>query len=231
MFDKCQSLLKESNNLENFIESRQKTPQGKLTVLVSKVLAKELILKHLSDFINKYPLIECELIFSEQDGDLAKSNIDIIVGFPQIPPITDNLKYRKMQPISNILCASPDLIKKYGTPNTIKDLLNYPFISHSLRKPGTKLPLENGTYISCPPPILFMDDFNALNHACKDGIGIFLTGDSLVEKDIKEGNLIQIMPEIRFKKYEIFTFYQNYGYDLPKIKAFLDFYCYKITAK
>ena len=52
-----------------------------------------------------------------------------------------------MQPISNILCASPDLIKKYGTPNTVKDLFNYPFISHSLRKLGTKLPLENGTYV------------------------------------------------------------------------------------
>ena len=37
-----------------------------------------------------------------------------------------------------------------------------------------------------PTPILFIDGFNALNQACKDGIGIFLTGDSLVEKDIKD---------------------------------------------
>ncbi|OEZ33156.1 hypothetical protein AS144_06435 [Francisella endosymbiont of Amblyomma maculatum] len=57
--------LKKVNNLQKFLESRQKTPQGKLTLLVLKILAKELILKHLSDFINKYPLIESELIFSE----------------------------------------------------------------------------------------------------------------------------------------------------------------------
>ncbi|ORM38584.1 hypothetical protein A2G94_06670 [Francisella endosymbiont of Ornithodoros moubata] len=98
--------LKKVNNLQKFLESRQKTPQGKLTVLVLKTLAKKLILKHLSDLINKYPLIESELIFSEQNGDLAKSNINIIVGFPQIPLITDNLKYRKMQLISNILCTT-----------------------------------------------------------------------------------------------------------------------------
>ncbi|WP_420842887.1 LysR substrate-binding domain-containing protein [Francisella halioticida] len=123
-----------------------------------------------------------------------------------------------------MLCGSPKLIKKYGLPQSIKDLLDYPFISHSLRKPAIKLPLENGTYIYCSSPILFIDDFNALNQACKNGVGLFLTGDRLVEKDIKEGSLIQLLPEIKFKKYDIFTFYQNHGYEIPKVKAFLDFY-------
>ncbi|MED7819422.1 MULTISPECIES: LysR family transcriptional regulator [unclassified Francisella] len=224
MLDKCKKLTQEVTNLEDFIESRQKIPQGQLTILVSKILARELILENLDHFIQKYPLIQCELIFSEQDNDLARNDIDIMVGFPQIPPLTDSLKYKRMQPISNILCGSPELIKKYGTPKSVKDLINYPFISHSLRKPATELPLKNGNYITCSSPVLFIDDFNALNQACKKGIGLFLTGDRLVEKDIKDGTLIQVLPEIKFKEYEIFTFYQTYGYEIPKIKAFLDFY-------
>lgn len=224
MLDKCQKLIQETINLEEFIESQQSTPQGKLTILVSKILAREFILENLDNFIKKYPSIQCELIFSEQESDLARKDIDIMVGFPQIPPITDSFRYKRMQPISNILCGSPELIKKYGLPKTAKDLLNYPFISHSLRKPATKLPLKNGNYISCSSPILFIDDFNALNQACKKGIGLFLTGDRLVEKDLKEGSLIQLLPKIEFREYEIFTFYQNYEYEIPKIKAFLDFY-------
>ncbi|WP_150466627.1 LysR family transcriptional regulator [Francisella sp. SYW-9] len=146
MLDKCKKLIQETNNLEEFIESRQATPQGKLTILVSKILARKFILEHLNDFVKKYPLIQCELIFSEHDSDLARKDIDIMVGFPQIPPITDSFRYKKMQPISNILCGSPRLIKEYGLPRSINDLLDYPFISHSLRKPATKLPLKNGDY-------------------------------------------------------------------------------------
>ena len=224
MLDKCKKLIQETINLEEFIESQQSIPQGKLIILVSKILAREFILERLNDFIRKYPLIQCELIFSEHDSDLARKDIDIMVGFPKIPPTTDSFRYKRMQPITNILCGSPELIKKYGVPQSIDDLLSYPFISHSLRKPATKLPLQNGDYISCSTPLLFIDDFNALNEACKRGIGLFLTGDRLVEKDLKEGFLIQLLPEIKFKEYEIFTFYQNYGYEIPKVRAFLDFY-------
>ncbi|MED7787473.1 LysR family transcriptional regulator [Francisella sp. 19X1-34] len=224
MLDKCKKLIQEAAELDEFIESRQASPQGQLTILVSKILAKEFILERLDNFVKKYPLIQCELIFSEYDSDLNRKDIDIIVGFPQIPPITDSFRYKRMQPISNILCGSPELIKKYGLPHSTNDLLHYPFISHSLRKPATKLPLKNGDYIPCSSPILFIDDFSALNEACKKGIGLFLTGDRLVEKDIKEGFLIQVLPEVKFREYDIFTFYHAHEYDIPKVRAFLDFY-------
>ncbi|WP_454785549.1 LysR family transcriptional regulator [Legionella sp. WA2024007413] len=224
LLEKFQKLLAETQRIEQFIESRQSIPQGQITILVSTILAKELILDRLAEFMAQYPLIECEFLFSEQDNDLARKDIDVMVGFPEIPPFTDHLKYRKMSPINNILCAAPSLIQRYGMPVRPFDLMDFPFISHSLRKPATELPLENGTYLSCPHPILFMDDFNALNQACKKGIGLFLTGDTLVEQALKEKTLIHILPEIKFKQYEIFTFYHSYGSELPKVRAFLDFY-------
>ncbi len=224
LLEKCQKLFRQTQLIEQFIESRQTIPQGQITVLVSTILARELILDRLADFINQYPLIECEFLFSEQDNDLARKDIDVMVGFPEIPPFTDQLNYRKMNPVTNILCAAPSLIEKYGMPVHTSDLMSFPFISHSLRKPATELPLGNGTYLPCPKPILFMDDFNALNQACKKGIGLFLTGDRLVESALKEKTLIQVLPEIEFKRYEVFTFYRPHGFELPKIKAFLDFY-------
>lgn len=224
LLEKCETLLHESHLIEQFIESRQSFPQGQITVLISTILARELILDRLSEFIEHYPFIECELLFSEQDKALSRKDIDIMVGFPEIMPFTDNLKYRLMKPVNNILCAAPSLIKKHGMPRQAADLMSLPFISHSLRKPATELPLKNGTYVNCAKPIVYMNDFNALNQACINGIGVFLTADRLVEKDIAKKTLIQVLPDIAFKQYEIYAFYQPYGYDLPKIKAFLDFY-------
>ncbi|MDI9818474.1 MULTISPECIES: LysR family transcriptional regulator [unclassified Legionella] len=224
LLEKCQKLLHEANLIEQFIESRQTNPQGQITVLVSTILAKELILNRLPEFIAKYPLIECEFLFSEQDNDLTRKDIDIMVGFPEIPPTTDQFKYRRMKPVNNILCAAPNLIEKYGIPLHASDLMGFPFISHSLRKPATELPLMDGTCLPCPKPILFMNNFNALNQACLNGLGLFLTADRLVENELNNKKLIQILPDIKFRQYEIYTFYKPYTAELPKIKVFLDFY-------
>lgn len=229
--EKSKQLLKEAADVEQYIETRQSKPQGQLKVLVSTILSKSFILNRLPEFIKAHPLIHCEFIFSEQDKELSRNDIDIMVGFPEIPPYTDKLKYRRMNPVQNILCAAPTLVTCYGAPKQVKDLMGFPFISHSLRKPALSLPLANGKHISCPPPILFMDEFNALNQACKDGVGVFLTGDVLVEQELSEGALIQLFPEIKFKRYEIYSFYQSYGYEVPKIRAFLDFYIPQIFRK
>lgn len=224
MLEKCQRLAQESELIEQFIEAKQNIPQGQIRVLVSDIMARSLVLDHLAEFVARYPLIQCELLFSEQDKDLNRKDIDVMIGFPEIPPFTDQLKYLRMKPVSNILCAAPQLLEHYGTPKSTQDLMNYPFISHSLRKPATQLPLESGKSLPCPVPILFMDDFNALNQACINGIGLFLTGDRLVEQELKDKTLVQVLPKVQFKKYEIYTFYQRHGMELPKIKAFLEYF-------
>lgn len=224
LYGQCRDLLKHIDSIEQSIASKKATPQGKLKVLVSTILSQSFVLQHVKAFIDCFPQIDCEILFSEQDHRLGDNDIDIMVGFPQIPPYTEDLRYKKMYVTKNILCASPQLIQSHGMPQSSQALIDYPFISHSLRKPGTSLPLANGERVACAAPRLYMDNFDALNQACIDGIGAFLTGDTLVQDAIKKQHLIQLLPELEFRQYDIFMFYRSYTYEQPKIRAFIDFY-------
>ncbi len=223
-YQRCKVLDENLENIQQFIESKKEIPQGKLKVLVSTILSKSFVLDHLAKFIEAYPKIKLELIFSEEDLDLTRDDIDIMVGFPLINTVTDNLKYRKMYEANNILCASSDFVKRYGIPKNSDDLLNLKFITHTLRKPGNRLPLADGTSLPCATPILYMNNFEALNQACLAGIGIFLSADILVKDWLANGKLVQLLPKYKFRRYEIFIFYRLYQYELPKIRAFVDFY-------
>jgi len=163
LYGQCKDLLKHIDSIEQSIASKKATPQGKLRILVSTILSKDFVLQHLAEFITHFPLIDCDILFSEQDHRLGDDCLDIMVGFPQIPPYTDKLRYKKMYDTQNILCASPKLIQSHGMPQSYRELINYPFISHSLRKPETSLPLANGERIACAAPRLYMDNFDALN--------------------------------------------------------------------
>lgn len=130
----------------------------------------------------------------------------------------------------NVLCASPAYIKKYGKPEKPTDLLTAKFISHTLRKDNFDLPLADNTRLPCAKPIMVMNNFEALNQACCDGIGLFLTADSLIQTELATRKLIPILPNIPFATYDIFMFYRPYDFDRPKIRAFVDFFMGKIKA-
>ena len=228
-YQQCKSIEQEIASVNRFIESNREVPQGELKILISTITSKEWVLEHLGNFMKTYPLIELELIFSEEDDALAQPDIDIMVGFPVIPPSTETLKYRLMYRVNNILCASKDFVAQYGKPETGEDLPNFKIISHTLRKPAHFLPLANGGQLHCAKPILYMNTFEALNKACLAGIGMFLTGDSLVKSWLDKGELIQLLPQYTFRHYDIYMFYRAYDFELPKIRAFLDFFINKLN--
>nr|WP_269570501.1 LysR substrate-binding domain-containing protein [Legionella tunisiensis] len=154
---------------------------------------------------------------------MSRTDIDIMVGFPVIPPATETLKYRKMYSVNNILCASKEFVARYGLPKDAEDLPRFKIISHSLRKPAHFLPLADGGQLHCAKPILYMDNFEALNQACLTGVGLFLTGDILVKAWLECGELVQVLTQYTFRHYDIFMFYRAYDFELPKIRAFVDF--------
>ncbi|KTD44544.1 LysR family transcriptional regulator [Legionella oakridgensis] len=227
-YERCKLIEEQIHSLDRFIESKKEIPQGELNVLVSTITAKESFLNHLHAFIHAYPDLELNIEFSEHDDDVSREDIDIMVGFPAIPPATEALKYRKLFGVKNILCAAKTFITQYGMPQNAEELPHFKFISHSLRKPAHFLPLANGGQIHCGKPILYMNNFNALNQACLAGIGLFLTGDSLVKPWLDNGELVQILADYEFRHFDIYLFYRAYDYELPKIRVFVDFFTQKL---
>lgn len=75
---RCKAIEEQIVAANQFIESNREQPQGELNVLVSTITSKEWVLRHLSHFMDTYPLLRLELDFSEQDDALARPDIDIL---------------------------------------------------------------------------------------------------------------------------------------------------------
>lgn len=230
LYLRCRVLEDELSSIQQLLESKKPRPEGTLKVLVSSILSKSFILKHLNQFTEIYPHIRLNIIFSEEDSALSHKDIDVIVGFPPIYPHTEQLKYRLMYQTKNILCASPSYIKRHGEPKQPRDLLNAKLISHTMREDNFDLRLANGNSLPSAKPIVVMNNYEALNQACCDGVGLFLTADTLVEAELKSKKLVQILPDIPFAVYDIFMFYRPYHFELPKIRAFVEFYMHQLES-
>lgn len=225
-YQQCKGLQNQWQEVDSFIQHHKHEPQGTLRVCVSHAFGKHLLIKQLKAFNKQYRKIKLEIIFSEEPmlAEFQQGMFDILFAFPELPGITDNLKYRLLYQTNNYLCASKDFIKQYGLPKSTDDLIYYKFINHSLRQPGNQIPLADGGRIMTSQPEIVMNSFESLMTACRDGLGIFLTGDLLADKYLDDGSLVRLFPELSYRQFQLYSFYRPMNYEQPKIRAFIDFY-------
>lgn len=223
LFDRGERVKGELDSFDVFIASNRDEPEGSLKVLVNNALSKSFILEHLKEYVEAYPRVSLDILFSDGDQLFEDESIDVMVGFPMLGISKDPLKYHKLFDCDNILVATPEYVEKYGALQKIEDLLTARIITHTLRKPAHLIPLDDGSFVTTSQPILRMNDFAALTQACVDGLGVFLAGDVMVDAELKSGQLLRFLPELRLRRFEIFLFYRAYDYELPKIRSLVDF--------
>lgn len=225
-YQQCKELEKHWQDVTDFIESHRIEPQGKLTVVCSHALGQEHLLSRIEEFYELYPKIQLEIHLTEEPTlhFLQDLSADILFGFAELPTITDGLRHRSLYPVKNMLYASPKFIEEFGQPKSAEDLINYKFITHALRQPDNIIKLKRDEQVITSKPTLIMNSFLALMRACADGVGIFLGADVLAEPYLEKGELVEVLPDLPYRCYNMQLFYRATNYEQPAMRAFVDFY-------
>lgn len=225
-YSHCKKLEKNLNEIENFIDSRRSEPQGSLTVLIADYVdfTGSKFMRNLNKFIIKYPKINLDIQYTEEDIENHYEEVDIMIGFKKFPALTSAFKEKLLRRIEGKFYASPKYIKEYGLPKNKEDLQNHKFISHSNRRPMRKVYLQSGEYITIPEPALKINRMHKISKACADGLGILFMSTLEASSYVQKGQLVEILPKVKCEKIHLYMFYKDYEYELSTIRAFIDFF-------
>ena len=215
------------STLESELSGSIVEPQGTLRILVSSALSGNFLYENMINFQKKFPKILLELEFRDAGAKLRKldeKNIDLLFGFPHVAHTTDDWKHKLITKTTNLIVASPSLLKKTGKITKPEDLTNIPFVTHILRNPKNQIPLKKEKYILSSEPIMSASSFVHMKEMCKLGIGAALLGDSMVEEEIKKGELKSILPNLSYIEFSLYVFCRASEYSSQKIRAFMDFF-------
>lgn len=93
-------------------------------------------LMHLNDVIVEYatqhPNLNFELDFSDRHVDLIEEGYELAIRIRELQD--SSYQAKRLALICYVLCASPDYLKKMGTPKTIDDLKDHEFLQYGLSK-------------------------------------------------------------------------------------------------
>lgn len=220
-FQHCKKILADLQEAENAIAGAQDKATGVLKLLCNRYYAFHTIIPRLPEFRQQNPKLEVNIELAERFPDFEKEDIDIAYGISlEGPP---ELIRKRIEDTTYILCAAPNYLRHYGTPQTIHDLNTHQYISHSMRKPLDVITFKEGKEIYLPSSIV-LNDIQAMRECALQGMGIVRLHQYVVADALQSGELVEILPELKTPPIPIYLYYQKSRYLLPKIRRFIDFF-------
>lgn len=142
-----------------------------------------------AEMARRHPDLHIHTSYTDRFVDLVAEGFDCAVRVGHLPD--SNLLARRIGPIYGRFVASPDYIKKHGSPETPDELLN-----HETLMQGTEpWQVMDGTKIIAinPQGRFKADNGVALATAAIAGIGIAMLPDGLMTEHLASGALVPVM--------------------------------------
>jgi DNA-binding transcriptional LysR family regulator len=201
VFEHAQHSAELSEAVENIASNHLSNVSGLLRLSSPPSISDSLLAPLVGAFHAAYPNVRVQILVTERMVDLIAEGIDLAF---RVGALKDSsLVARKVFTYRHQLLASPAYLAKYRPPETPQDLLAHRLLSFWPLKPANTWRFVHADgkdeQTLTFQPCLAMNDYAGLATALLAGAGI---GDlpPLVEPElVREGLLVEVMPQWRFR--------------------------------
>jgi DNA-binding transcriptional LysR family regulator len=203
-------------------DSREK-PNGELRVNTTAGIGVHWLTPRLGEFFDLYPDIRINLITGDEELDLAMREADVAIRLRQ--PVQPDLIQRKLFSMHFHAYASPEYLKRSGTPRSLQDLDHHRIMVLGGNAPNYLQDVHWLTKVARDGkeprvPWFVINNVLGLLRACQRGLGIAMLPDYLVEED---GGLVQLFGDVDGVAFEAYFVYPEELKSVARIQVFRDF--------
>ncbi|WP_455476453.1 LysR family transcriptional regulator [Bartonella sp. B17] len=199
-------------------------PAGRLRVTSTFGMGAGWLVKHMPEFLNLYPDMRIQLLFDDEELDLAMHHADCAISLRQ--PKQPDLIQKKLFTVHMHVYASKNYITNYGKPEKLSELDAHRIISFGQPVPAylsglnwlEKAGKNDG---SLRVPVLQINNIISIKNALVHGLGIAVLPDYIVNNDERVMRLFPNMIDI--PSFDTFFCYHDTLKNFAKLNAFRDY--------
>lgn len=218
-------VLDATEELGGELGARAKGPSGWVRISVSIVIAETVITPSLEGLYRRFPQLQVELHADDRLVDMAREGIDIAIRTGSLG--SDTPVARRIGAYGRTVVASPDYLKRFGTPRTVADLDGHRLIGYTANPEMNRWPLRNAAKDA---RYLVRAHTRSNNMAlilalAREGVGVGRVMDLLAAPLIRRGELVRLLEgEIDSQSLPIHALTLQERHRLPKIRACIDYW-------
>jgi DNA-binding transcriptional LysR family regulator len=217
-------ILDELQELEQLVTRSRAEPAGLLRVNASFGFGRARIAPAISDFVARFPSMKIQLHLTDRPMSLQEEGFDLGIRFGEVPDARVNA--RLLMKNRRIVCASPDYVKRHGTPLLPHDLTRHACIVlrenesaygtwHFSRGKRVETVKVDGPLAS--------NDGSAVLHWALEGRGVVVRSQWEIGEYLERGALVPLLVDWALPRADIHAIYLERNQLSVKLRTFVDF--------
>ena len=221
-------ILGDIDDMEQLLGVSKATPKGLLRVNATLGFGRSHVAPLISRFVRAHPQVEVQLQLSVNPPPLTDDSFDVCIRFG--PPPDARVIARHIAPNRRLLCASPAYLARHGVPKVPNDLTRHNCIGIRQGEEAYgvwRLSSGRGKNASVEAVktrgTLTTNDGEIAVSWALDGHGIVMRAEWDVERHLKNGKLVQVLPQHHTPDADIHAVYPQRHQRAARVRAFVDF--------
>jgi DNA-binding transcriptional LysR family regulator len=177
-------------------------------------------------FMALHPRVTLEVTLSDRLVDLVDEGFDVAVRIARLQ--VSSLISRQLTTTRLILCASPDYLRRHGSPKHPAELADHAVIAYSLLAMGDQWEFsapdgKGEPFLVRVSPRMRTNSGDTCVAAALQHMGLVLQPSFLVHPHLQSGALVEVLPDYRSIELGIYAVYPSRRHLAPKVRALVDF--------
>jgi DNA-binding transcriptional LysR family regulator len=223
-YERCTEILASLEEAEQAVSHLQTQPRGRLRINAPMTFGTMYLTPALADFLRDYPQVQMELILNDRLIDPIEEGFDLTVRIA-MPQPTASLRVQPLTPMPRLLCAAPSYLQAKGEPQYPQELHQHSCLHYGQMTIAQcwRLTGSEGLHIVTVQGALCSNNGEALREAAIKGLGITLLPEFMVDRALKQGDLVRVLPNYAPEPLAMEILYPVQRFHSIKIRLLIDF--------
>ena len=218
----CTELVGRTNEVVDQMRELTTSPAGRLRIHALPGFVLGHLARVLQEFQARYPQIVLEMIVNDAAIDPVKEGFDCALQI--FPPRSEELISRKLFPVRRVFCASPEYVKRFGTPRHPRDLMGHRIGWYSGYPTRERLAFHGPNEVVALElkPVLLTNSVHLLREYALEHAGIVCVPTLVASDSVLSGELKLVLPDHPLSSFWLSVFYPTTLRSALKLKLFLE---------
>ena len=221
--ESCRQILEQVDEAERTASGAYANARGELVIAAPIVFGRLHMVPVVAAFLELYPDVDVRLMLGDRNVNLLEEHVDIALRIGELAD--SSLIARQVGSIRSVVCASPDYLTRFGTPQspaelsahrcvTFEGLMSPSFWSFTSASGSRRIPIHSRLAVTTA---------DAAIAAAIAGVGLTRVLSYQVAHALRDGHLVRVLTEHEPPSVPVSLVYGGQGRLPMKSRAFLDF--------
>ena len=218
----CIELVGRTNEVVDQMREVTTSPAGRLRVHALPGFVLGHLATVLQRFQARYPQIVLEMVVNDAAIDPVKEGFDCALQI--FPPRSEELIARKLFAVRRVFCASPEYVRRHGTPRHPRDLMGHRIGWYSGYPTRERLAFHGAaeTVALELKPVLLTNSVHLLREYALEHAGIVCVPTLVASEGVLSGELNLVLPDYPLSAFWLSVFHPASVRSSLKLKLFLE---------